>query len=204
MIIDSLSGPLDENVSEAIKKGNLVCCGVLSGNRNFEGRIHPDTRANYLASPPLVIAYAIAGRIDIDFETEPVRLFLHLHPLTPLNCNILLIDHSIHISQLGHNSENKPVFLRDIWPKRDELQAVEKKFVIPRLFQEVYSKITTGNERWNKLEVPLGQNYEWEGASTYIKRPPFFEGQKPMSLQRNVGNNVALLMNNSAIILGEI
>ena len=76
-MIDSLSGPLDENVSEAIKKGNLVCCGVLSGNRNFEGRIHPDTRANYLASPPLVIAYAIAGRIDIDFKTEPVRLFIH-------------------------------------------------------------------------------------------------------------------------------
>ena len=93
-MIDSLSGPLDENVSEAIKKGNLVCCGVLSGNRNFEGRIHPDTRANYLASPPLVIAYAIAGRIDIDFETEPVRLFLssflhtHASPLqTPANSN---------------------------------------------------------------------------------------------------------------------
>ena len=147
-----------------------------------------------------MIAYAIAGRIDIDFETEPVRLFLHLFlythasPLLTLgNFNSLLI---VHLSQLGHNSENKPVFLRDIWPKRDELQAVEKKFVIPRLFQEVYSKITTGNERWNKLEVPLGQNYEWEEASTYIKRPPFFEGQKPMSLQRNVGNNVALLMNN--------
>jgi len=142
------SGPLDDVVSDAIKKGGLVCCGVLSGNRNFEGRIHPDTRANYLASPPLVIAYAIAGRVDIDFETEP----------------------------LGYNADNKPVFLRDIWPKRDQLQEVEKQFVIPRLFEEVYSKITTGNERWNKLEVPLGKNYAWEESSTYIKRPPFFEG----------------------------
>jgi len=162
------SGPLDENVSEAIKKGNLVCCGVLSGNRNFEGRIHPDTRANYLASPPLVIAYAIAGRIDIDFETEP----------------------------LGHNSENKPVFLRDIWPKRDELQAVEKKFVIPRLFQEVYSKITTGNERWNKLEVPLGQNYEWEEASTYIKRPPFFEG-----MTKDIPDSSSVSIQNATVLL---
>jgi aconitate hydratase len=119
------SGPLDEPVSEAVKKGDLVCCGVLSGNRNFEGRIHPDTRANYLASPPLVIAYAIAGRVDIDFETEP----------------------------LGHDAENKPIFLRDIWPSRAEIQAVEKKHVIPSMFQEVYSKITTGNENWNKLQV---------------------------------------------------
>ena len=112
-----------------------------------------------------------------------LHFYTHTHPplQTPANSNWIV--HSIHISQLGHNSENKPVFLRDIWPKRDELQAVEKKFVIPRLFQEVYSKITTGNERWNKLEVPLGQNYEWEEASTYIKRPPFFEGRKPMSLR---------------------
>ena len=88
------SGPLEEPVSEAVKKGDLVCCGVLSGNRNFEGRIHPDTRANYLASPPLVIAYALAGKVDIDFETEP----------------------------LGHDAENKPIFLRDIWPTRQEIQ----------------------------------------------------------------------------------
>ena len=112
------SGPLDPTVSEAIKQGDLVCCGVLSGNRNFEGRIHPDTRANYLASPPLVIAYAIAGRVDIDFQTEP----------------------------LGVNAQNQPIYLRDIWPKRDQLQVVEKQFVIPRLYEEVYSKITTGED----------------------------------------------------------
>lgn len=106
------SGPLDENVVNTIEKNNLVCCGVLSGNRNFEGRIHPNTRANYLASPLLVIAYAIAGRVDIDFETEP----------------------------LGTDANGKNVFLRDIWPTRSEIQEVENKHVIPAMFQEVYSK----------------------------------------------------------------
>lgn len=110
------SGPLEEPISEAVKNGDLVCCGILSGNRNFEGRIHPDTRANYLASPPLVIAYALAGRADIDFETEP----------------------------LGFDSDNKAVFLRDIWPTRQEIQAVERKVVIPSMFKEVYEKMTTG------------------------------------------------------------
>lgn len=106
------SGPLDENVVNTIEKNNLVCCGVLSGNRNFEGRIHPNTRANYLASPLLVIAYAIAGRVDIDFETEP----------------------------LGTDANGQNVFLRDIWPTRSEIQEVENKHVIPAMFQEVYSK----------------------------------------------------------------
>jgi len=106
------SGPLDENVVNTIEKNGLVCCGVLSGNRNFEGRIHPNTRANYLASPLLVIAYAIAGRVDIDFETEP----------------------------LGVDANGKEVFLRDIWPTRSEIQEVEHKHVIPAMFQEVYSE----------------------------------------------------------------
>ena len=154
------SGPLEDNVSEAIKKGELVCCGVLSGNRNFEGRIHPDTRANYLASPPLVIAYAIAGRVDIDFEKEP----------------------------LGYSADNRPIFLQDIWPKRDQLQEVEKQFVIPRLFEEVYSKITTGNERWNKLEAPIGNLYPWDEKSTYIKRPPFFVGMTKEIPTQNSSN----------------
>jgi len=142
------SGPLEEPISEAVKKGDLVCCGVLSGNRNFEGRIHPDTRANYLASPPLVIAYALAGKVDIDFETEA----------------------------LGFDAENKPIFLRDIWPTREEIQAVERKVVIPQMFKEVYEKITTGNENWNKLQAPEGKLYPWDTNSTYIKSPPFFEG----------------------------
>lgn len=144
------SGPLDDAVSEAVKKGEIVACGVLSGNRNFEGRIHPDTRANYLASPPLVIAYALAGRVDIDFETEP----------------------------LGFDSNNKPVFLRDIWPNQEELHQVEKQHVIPSMFEEVYKSITSGNERWNNLQAPSGVLYPWDSKSTYIKNPPFFDGME--------------------------
>jgi len=140
------SGPLDDPVADAIEKGDLVACGVLSGNRNFEGRIHPLTRANYLASPPLVIAYALAGTVLIDFEKEP----------------------------LGIGNDGKEVFLRDIWPSRDEIQAVERKHVIPAMFQEVYSRIQHGNERWNKLAAPEGMLYPWDDKSTYIKSPPFF------------------------------
>ncbi|XP_016961258.1 cytoplasmic aconitate hydratase [Drosophila biarmipes] len=142
------SGPLDENVVNTIEKNGLVCCGVLSGNRNFEGRIHPNTRANYLASPLLVIAYAIAGRVDIDFETEP----------------------------LGVDANDKEVYLRDIWPTRSEIQEVEHKHVIPAMFQEVYSKIQLGSKDWQTLEVSDGKLYPWSGISTYIKRPPFFDG----------------------------
>ncbi|KAL4216446.1 Aconitate hydratase mitochondrial [Mactra antiquata] len=140
------SGPLPDTVSDAIEKGDLVACGVLSGNRNFEGRIHPLTRANYLASPPLVIAYALAGRVDIDFQTEP----------------------------LGTNQEGNPVYLRDIWPTREDIHAVEDVYVIPSMFNEVYSRIQKGNERWNKLESPEGVLYPWDEKSTYIQSPPFF------------------------------
>ncbi|XP_011198599.1 cytoplasmic aconitate hydratase [Bactrocera dorsalis] len=142
------SGPLDDNVVNTIEKNNLVCCGVLSGNRNFEGRIHPNTRANYLASPLLVIAYAIAGRVDIDFETEP----------------------------LGQGPSGEKVFLRDIWPTRNEIQDVESKHVIPAMFKEVYSKITLGSEDWQKIEVAESKLYPWNIESTYIKHPPFFDG----------------------------
>nr|XP_045582344.1 cytoplasmic aconitate hydratase-like isoform X1 [Procambarus clarkii] len=142
------SGPLPEAIVEAIEKNDLVCCGVLSGNRNFEGRIHPNTRANYLASPLLVIAYALAGRVDIDFEKEP----------------------------LGHSENGKAVYLQDIWPQRTEIHSVEQEHVIPAMFKEVYSRITTGNDRWNKLEAPEGMLYPWDSKSTYIKRPPFFDG----------------------------
>ncbi|XP_075066982.1 cytoplasmic aconitate hydratase isoform X1 [Mixophyes fleayi] len=141
------SGPLPETVVEAITQGDLVAVGVLSGNRNFEGRVHPNTRANYLASPPLVIAYAIAGTIRIDFEKEP----------------------------LGINADGKPVFLRDIWPTRDEIQAVERKYVIPGMFKEVYEKIEKVNESWNNLKAPTDQLYPWDPKSTYIKSPPFFD-----------------------------
>uniref|UniRef100_A0A8C5XFZ7 Cytoplasmic aconitate hydratase n=2 Tax=Microcebus murinus TaxID=30608 RepID=A0A8C5XFZ7_MICMU len=141
------SGPLPEPVVDAIIQGDLVAVGVLSGNRNFEGRVHPNTRANYLASPPLVIAYAIAGTIRIDFEKEP----------------------------LGVNAKGQQVFLKDIWPSRDEIQAVERQYVIPGMFKEVYQKIETVNESWNALAVPSDKLYFWNPKSTYIKSPPFFE-----------------------------
>ncbi|XP_013378400.1 PREDICTED: cytoplasmic aconitate hydratase [Chinchilla lanigera] len=153
------SGPLPEPVVEAIAQGDLVAVGVLSGNRNFEGRVHPNTRANYLASPPLVIAYAIAGTVRIDFEKEP----------------------------LGVNAKGQPVFLRDIWPTRAEIQAVEQQYVIPGMFKEVYQKIETVNESWNALEAPSDKLYLWNPKSTYIKSPPFFENltldlQRPKSI----------------------
>ncbi|CAF4943302.1 unnamed protein product [Pieris macdunnoughi] len=141
------SGPIDDNIANTIEKNELVCCGVLSGNRNFEGRIHPNTRANYLASPLLVIAYALAGTVDIDFQTQP----------------------------LGKRADGSPVFLNDIWPTRAEIQEVENKHVIPGMFKEVYEKIEQGSSSWQCLSVPEGQLYGWDPNSTYIKRPPFFD-----------------------------
>ena len=120
----------------------------MSGNRNFEGRIHPSTRANYLASPPLVIAYAIAGRVDIDFEKDPLGFS----------------------EALGRD-----IFLKDIWPTRAELQELEATYVIPEMFNKVYDKITVGNSQWNNLKVPESDLYPWDVKSTYIKKPPFFE-----------------------------
>ncbi|XP_029931981.1 cytoplasmic aconitate hydratase isoform X1 [Myripristis murdjan] len=161
------SGPLPEPVVEAITKGDLVAAGVLSGNRNFEGRVHPNTRANYLASPPLVIAYAIAGTVRIDFEREPIAV----------------------------NSNGQEIFLRDIWPTRNEIQAVEREFVIPSMFKEVYEKIEKVNERWNSLIAPSDKLYTWDTNSTYIKSPPFFDGltmklQPPSSI-----NDAYVLLN---------
>ncbi|XP_066996456.1 cytoplasmic aconitate hydratase [Anabrus simplex] len=161
------SGPLADSVVEAIEKNDLVCCGVLSGNRNFEGRIHPNTRANYLASPLLVIAYAIAGRIDIDFETEP----------------------------LGHDPNGKPVYLKEIWPLRKEIQEVEQKYVIPAMFREVYNKIETGSQNWVNLVAPEGKLYPWDSNSTYIKHPPFFEGMTKELPPINPIVNARVLLN---------
>ncbi|RVE61149.1 hypothetical protein OJAV_G00167830 [Oryzias javanicus] len=166
------SGPLPQPVVEAITQEDLIAAGILSGNRNFEGRVHPNTRANYLASPPLVVAYAIAGTVRIDFETEPIAI----------------------------NGEGKEVYLRDIWPTREEIQAVEKAFVIPSMFREVYEKIEKVNERWNTLDAPTDKLYTWDPKSTYIKSPPFFEGltmklQPPQSIKDayvllNLGDSV--------------
>lgn len=141
------SGPLEDNIVNTIEKNNLVCCGVLSGNRNFEGRIHPNTRANYLASPLLCIAYAIAGTVDIDFEKDP----------------------------LGVDANGENVFLRDIWPSSALIREVEKRHVIPAMFREVYARIEDGSPAWQSLDAPSGHLYPWDESSTYIKHPPFFE-----------------------------
>lgn len=160
------SGPLPEPVVEAITQGDLVAAGVLSGNRNFEGRVHPNTRTNYLASPPLVIAYAIAGTVRIDFDTQPIAI----------------------------NTEGKEVYLRDIWPTREEIQAVERTFVIPSMFKEVYEKIENVNERWNALVAPSDKLYTWDPNSTYIKSPPFFDGlTMEMEPPRSIINAQVLL-----------
>lgn len=160
------SGPLEDNLVNTIEKNNLVCCGVLSGNRNFEGRIHPNTRANYLASPLLVIAYAIAGTVDIDFEKDP----------------------------LGVRPDGTKVFLADIWPSRSEIQTVEQKYVIPAMFQEVYGKIEVGSSSWQALEAPTGKLYPWDEASTYIKHPPFFEGMtRELPVKKPITNARVLL-----------
>ncbi|KAL1122679.1 hypothetical protein AAG570_003006 [Ranatra chinensis] len=165
------SGPLPESIVKAIEQNDLVCCGVLSGNRNFEGRIHPNTRANYLASPLLVIAYAIAGRVDIDFETEP----------------------------LGKTSDGKPVFLNDIWPSRTEIQEVEKRTVIPAMFREVYARIENGSNSWRQLLAPDGKLYPWDKQSTYIKNPPFFDGMtRELPKRQNIlGARTLLLLGDS-------
>ncbi|XP_031843107.1 cytoplasmic aconitate hydratase isoform X2 [Nomia melanderi] len=144
------SGPLPDVIVETIEKNELVCCGVLSGNRNFEGRIHPNTRANYLASPLLVIAYAIAGTVDIDFEKEP----------------------------LGRRADGSPIYLQDIWPTRADIQAVEQKYVIPAMFKEVYGKIEKGSSNWANLEASDAELYPWDPTSTYIKNPPYFDELK--------------------------
>ncbi|MBA2557565.1 MAG: aconitate hydratase AcnA, partial [Chloroflexi bacterium] len=142
------SGPLDQPIAEAVEKHGLVVAAVLSGNRNFEGRIHPLARASYLASPPLVVAFALAGRVDIDLTSEP----------------------------LGHDREGAPVYLADIWPSAEEIRREVAASISPELFRDVYGSVFAGDERWRALPVPEGANYAWDSESTYIARPPFFEG----------------------------
>jgi aconitate hydratase len=142
------SGPLDEPVAAAIEANDLVVAAVLSGNRNFEGRIHPLARASYLASPPLVVAFALAGRVDIDLLSEP----------------------------LGTGSDGRPVFLADIWPDLDEIRSVIASSIDPELFQRTYAVVFEGDDRWRALPIPGGDRYAWDPASTYIAKPPFFEG----------------------------
>jgi aconitate hydratase len=141
------SGPLPEPVSKIVKDQNLVVASVLSGNRNFEGRIQPQVRANYLASPPLVVAYALAGKMQIDLTSEP----------------------------LGHDAQGQPVYLKDIWPTEREIQETMLRAVRSDMFREKYAHVFDGDERWRSLPVPTGERFAWSDDSTYIRNPPFFE-----------------------------
>jgi aconitate hydratase len=144
------SGPLPEAVSEAVAENKLVVASVLSGNRNFEGRVNPQVRANYLASPPLVVAYALAGRIDIDLTTEP----------------------------LGTGKDGQPVYLAGIWPTTAEVLAAVEESVRPEMFEAQYGKVFEGDAMWQGVKTPEGETFEWDTASTYIKHPPYFEAMR--------------------------
>jgi aconitate hydratase len=165
------SGPLPDSIGKAITDNDLVAVAVLSGNRNFEGRVNPLTRANYLASPPLVVAYALAGTMDIDFEKEPI----------------------------GKGKGGEPVFLKDIWPTSQEIESTMKQSVKSELFKREYSNVFEGGSSWSTLPVPKGAQYTWDGTSTYIKAAPYFENlpkdSKP--LQNISGARVLALLGDS-------
>ena len=145
------SGPLAEEISAAVAEGDLVVCSVLSGNRNFEARIHPEVKANYLASPPLVVAYALAGRMDLDLSTEP----------------------------LGQDADGNDVFLRDLWPTSTEVQETIASSVKGEMFSSTYADVFTGDETWRSLPVPEGELFAWEDDSTYVRLPPYFDEMPP-------------------------
>ena len=142
------SGPLDDAISKSIADNDIAAAAVLSGNRNFEGRIHPDVKLNYLASPPLVVAYALAGSLDIDITTEP----------------------------LGTGSDGNPVYLRDIWPSEQEIADVVGQAIQSQMFSDSYGDVFGGDERWQGLQIPEGSIFEWDDASTYVRKPPYFDG----------------------------
>ena len=141
------SGPLPQPISDAVQAGDLVACSVLSGNRNFEGRVNPDVRANYLASPPLVVAYALAGTMKLDLTTEP----------------------------LGNDKKGNPVFLRDIWPTNEEIATIQRKAVTNEMFAKRYGDVFKGDKNWQAIKVAGGQTYAWDIGSTYVQNPPYFE-----------------------------
>jgi aconitate hydratase len=165
------SGPLADAISKEIQSEGLVVSAVLSGNRNFEGRIHPEVRANYLASPPLVVAYALAGRIDIDWENEP----------------------------LGTGKDGHPVFLRDIWPTHGEVQTAIAHAINDDSFSRIYSQVFEGDANWKALSVPSGDLYQWDPNSTYIANPPYFVGMTmtPSPVREITGARVLALLGDS-------
>ncbi|MEO7136488.1 MAG: aconitate hydratase AcnA, partial [Gemmatimonadales bacterium] len=166
------SGPLPMDISDAIQRHQLVACSVLSGNRNFEGRINSDVRANYLMSPPLVVAFALAGRIDIDMLHEP----------------------------LGHDKEGEPVYLRDIWPTSAEVEQTLTSAIRSDMYRRSYAAVFEGDERWSSLEVPEGDRFEWAPTSTYVRRPPYFDGmskESPKSVAEIRGARVIAVVGDS-------
>jgi aconitate hydratase len=142
------SGPLKPEISEAVKTADVVACSVLSGNRNFEGRVHPEIKMNFLASPPLVVAYALAGSLNIDITTEP----------------------------LGTGKDGNPVYLKDVWPSAAEVAAAVGASVDSAMFKKGYANVFAGDANWNAIKTPAGKIYEWDGKSTYVKNPPYFDG----------------------------
>ena len=167
------SGPLPQEVSNVVMEKDLVVASVLSGNRNFEGRINSEVRANYLMSPPLVVAYALAGRIDIDVFKEPLGY--------------------------GQNGKRTPVFLKDIWPTTAEVDAVVRKYITGDLFQSAYADVFKGDERWRGLNVPEGETFTWDAQSTYVKNPPYFENMPatPQAVKNISGARVLCYLGHS-------
>ena len=165
------SGPLPEAISVAVEKGDLVVCSVLSGNRNFEARIHPEVKANYLASPPLVVAYALAGRMDLDLLEEP----------------------------LGEDQDGNDVYLRDLWPSAAEIQETITASVRGEMFQSTYADVFTGDEQWRGLPVPEGELFEWEPDSTYVRLPPYFDDmpQSPQPFEDVDGARCLVMLGDS-------
>jgi aconitate hydratase len=166
------SGPLPEAVSAGIEEADLTVCSVLSGNRNFEGRIHPEVKMNYLASPPLCVAYALAGRMDLDMLEDP----------------------------LGEDRDGEPVYLRDLWPSQEEVNAAVEYAVQTDMFRKSYGEVFEGDENWSSLKVPEGDRYAWDDASTYVKRAPYFEGMEPAApegFERIAGARAIALLGDS-------
>ena len=165
------SGPLDDAISEAINRNDLAVTAVLSGNRNFEGRINPDVKMNYLASPPLVIAYALAGTMDFDFETQA----------------------------LGQDAQGSDVFLADIWPTPEEVQKTIDESINSEMFKTQYAGVFDGDSRWKSLPTPIGATFDWDEKSTYVRRPPYFEGMKrePSDVTDISGARVLALLGDS-------
>jgi aconitate hydratase len=165
------SGPLPQPISDAIAEGDLVVCSVLSGNRNFEARIHPEVKANYLASPPLVVAYALAGRMDLDLVEEP----------------------------LGQDRDGNDVFLRDLWPSSEEIQETISRAVRGEMFARTYADVFTGDPAWRELPVPSGDLFAWDPESTYVRRPPYFDGmsREPESVDDFAGARCLVMVGDS-------